>query len=989
MTGPRRAAVGVDASGRPGANETMATRKCALSPLFVAALLGAAGCGGGGGGTGGTGTTTTEASSSSGAGGHGGAGASSSSSGSTGGAGGTGGHGGMGTGGSGGTGGMPCAMPADCPATGNECIAATCTGGMCDTAFVAAQTPTSTQTAGDCHKTVCDGAGNTSDVVDDADPPDDGWACSNDVCTNGTASHPLKPAGSSCGGSSVCDVAGNCVGCVQASECGTSTPCKTYVCTAGTCGSANVSAGTVVANATPGDCHTDQCDGNGGVTMGAVDPKDKPADDGNQCTLDVCNAGAPGHPPAPQGTSCTQGGSICNGAGQCVGCTGNGDCPAGGACQVAQCTAGACGFVAAPAHVLPAAQQVAGDCQQVACDGTSQMPVSTLDAADVPADDGKSCTAETCAGGMPVHPPLPIDAACMQGGGTRCDGAGNCVACTASSQCMPANACQIPVCTAGTCGFTPLAAGTVVANPMSGDCKSDQCDAAGNVMAGASDAADLPVDGNACTLDVCTGGTASNPPAPAGTACNQMGGTACDGLGACVVGPAVASVSPNDGATPTTSVLASTPIAVTFTQAMTPATLTAQLAVGACSGSIQVSVNDFATCVGFTAAAPVMSAGNTVATLVPAPGLLVNRLYKVRVTTAATGASSVPLAAVYTSGVGFNTTNPLPYNGGVVISQVYGGGGNTGAPYKNDFIELHNRGSVAVSLTGWSVQYGSATGMAAWTVTNLTGSIQPGAYYLVQEAAGTGTAPALPTPNAIGTITMAAGAGKVALVSSTTALTGACPTGAQIVDVVGFGPTANCSETAPTAAPSNTTAVLRNLSGCVDNGNNAADFTVGAPSPRNDMSAALRCAPAQNEAGGPGEVDYCDTQFPLSVSVQTGTPLPVLYGQIYQPGVTEAMGANASVTGQVGYGPATANPEYEPGWSWFSTGFNVQSGNNDEYLASFTAPAVGSYRYVYRFSLDGGASWTYCDNNQGDAGAGASAGKTFDFEDEGVLTVTP
>ena len=43
----------------------------------------------------------------------------------------------------------------------------------------------------------------------------------------------------------------------------------------------------------------------------------------------------------------------------------------------------------------------------------------------------------------------------------------------------------------------------------------------------------------------------------------------------------------------------------------------------------------------------------------------------------------------------------------VVISQVYGGGGNAGATYKNDFIELYNLGSTPVDVTGWSVQYAS------------------------------------------------------------------------------------------------------------------------------------------------------------------------------------------------------------------------------------------------------------------------------------------
>ena len=49
----------------------------------------------------------------------------------------------------------------------------------------------------------------------------------------------------------------------------------------------------------------------------------------------------------------------------------------------------------------------------------------------------------------------------------------------------------------------------------------------------------------------------------------------------------------------------------------------------------------------------------------------------------------------------------------IVISQVYGGGGNSGATLKNDFIELYNRGATAVNVTGWTVQYASSTG-SSW-----------------------------------------------------------------------------------------------------------------------------------------------------------------------------------------------------------------------------------------------------------------------------------
>ena len=91
---------------------------------------------------------------------------------------------------------------------------------------------------------------------------------------------------------------------------------------------------------------------------------------------------------------------------------------------------------------------------------------------------------------------------------------------------------------------------------------------------------------------------------------------------------------------------------------------------------------------------------------------------------------------------------------GVVISQVYGGGGNTGATYRNDFIELFNAGSAAVSLSGWSVQYASASG-TSWQTTALGNvTLQPGQYYLVQEAAGTGGTTSLSNPDATGSIAL-------------------------------------------------------------------------------------------------------------------------------------------------------------------------------------------------------------------------------------------
>jgi predicted extracellular nuclease len=206
---------------------------------------------------------------------------------------------------------------------------------------------------------------------------------------------------------------------------------------------------------------------------------------------------------------------------------------------------------------------------------------------------------------------------------------------------------------------------------------------------------------------------------------------------------------------------------------------------------------------------------------------------------------------------GWLTARPLPtkaVSASIVISQVYGGGGNSGATYTNDFIELFNRGASAIDVSTWSVQYASATG-TTWTMTTLSGSIAPGKHYLVQEAAGAGGTTPLPAPDATGSVAMSATAGKVALVSDQT-LIGAisCPA-AQ--DFVGYGATANCSETAPTATLSNTTAAIRAADGATDTDNNSSDFTAGAPTPRNSGVISLSINNvSHNEATGSQLYDF-------------------------------------------------------------------------------------------------------------------------------------
>ncbi len=189
----------------------------------------------------------------------------------------------------------------------------------------------------------------------------------------------------------------------------------------------------------------------------------------------------------------------------------------------------------------------------------------------------------------------------------------------------------------------------------------------------------------------------------------------------------------------------------------------------------------------------------------------------------------------------------------VVISQFYGGGGNTSSSqFTNDFVELFNRGDQPVNLNGWSTQYASASG-SNWLVTPLGNvTIQPGQYYLVQYASGGSNGSALPTPDVIAPpVTVGANtfipnlsgtSGKLALVNSTTQLPAAsCPVSGTIVDLVGYGSSAACFEGVRTPDLSNSTAGLRNSSGCTDTDNNSADFSIAAPTPRNTATPVSTC----------------------------------------------------------------------------------------------------------------------------------------------------
>lgn len=197
------------------------------------------------------------------------------------------------------------------------------------------------------------------------------------------------------------------------------------------------------------------------------------------------------------------------------------------------------------------------------------------------------------------------------------------------------------------------------------------------------------------------------------------------------------------------------------------------------------------------------------------------------------------------------SASAMASSNGLVISQVYGSGGNAGAPFRNDFVELFNAGNAAISLNGFSVQYASATGTGNFgsnAIVNLPNiTLQPGQYFLVQQASGGAAGSLLPTADASGTVNMSGTNGKVVLVNTTSGLacnggSAACSTTdqAKIIDLIGFG-NANFFEGAPASVLSTSTAAVRNNNGCGDTNNNASDFSAAAPAPRNTSSALNVC----------------------------------------------------------------------------------------------------------------------------------------------------
>ncbi len=413
-----------------------------------------------------------------------------------------------------------------------DCVTFSCSQGECGSTNAPAGTPTSTQVAGDCQTSQCDGSGGVLTVDDNSDLPVDNQECTQDLCSAGTPSNPPEPVGTACGVSpEQCDGTGSCVECLGPADCpGVDTECQQRACTLGVCGFTFTAANTPLGSQTPFDCQEEVCDGAGGETT--IDDDTDLPDDGNDCTMDVCTGGVPSNPDEPQGTACGMN-LTCDGSGNCVGCLQPSDCGQDTECVTFTCSvAGTCGTSFTAAGTVTT-NQAANDCQQNECDGSGNE-VSVAFDSDLPLDDGNECTDDICSGGVEQHPAVPTGDPCTIGG-TVCSASGVCVDCNVAADCPGTDTdCSTRTCLGNTCGNNFTASGTPTSAQTAGDCQQVQCNGSGGTMSVAFNT-DLPPDEpNACTSEVCNAGVPEHPPVMNGTSCND--GNSCTQTDTCQTG---------------------------------------------------------------------------------------------------------------------------------------------------------------------------------------------------------------------------------------------------------------------------------------------------------------------------------------------------------------------------------------------------------------------------------------------------------------------
>ncbi len=216
------------------------------------------------------------------------------------------------------------------------------------------------------------------------------------------------------------------------------------------------------------------------------------------------------------------------------------------------------------------------------------------------------------------------------------------------------------------------------------------------------------------------------------------------------------------------------------------------------------------------------------------------------------------------------TCMPMP---SVVISQLYSGGNTNGATFSSKYIELFNRETHDVTLSGWSIQYGSAKNTTIANVCTLPEITLPAnRYYLIELSQGTnGGKLNVPVDYTCSKpISTSKTDGKIFLVPNSVKLSSSQPSAESYVDAIGYG-NANWAEgEKPAPSIANTKAAWRLKDGCIDSNVNVSDFEAKAPAPRNAASPAKNCSEPQCGDGNIDPGEACEGNAIIDCSTYLG-----------------------------------------------------------------------------------------------------------------------
>ncbi len=113
-------------------------------------------------------------------------------------------------------------------------------------------------------------------------------------------------------------------------------------------------------------------------------------------------------------------------------------------------------------------------------------------------------------------------------------------------------------------------------------------------------------------------------------------------------------------------------------------------------------------------------------------------------------------------------------------------------------------------------------------------------------------------------------------------------------------------------------------------------------------------------------ISACRVNALASSTMASGAKLSV-FGQVKVTGITEASGPGAGVRGQVGLGAAGTNASLG-GWAWREAIFVGDVSGEDQLRGDLQPAYTGARAVSFRFSLNNGETWTYCDLNGSNVG---------------------